>query len=134
MFGVYMFERSSREVYSQRRVIETLKAQLEVELRHQVRARSRGLAEAVSGSQFLVPRMVREQLQEAITRPLCVAAGIPQPSIQNKQREMTAAVLVRSFPEQRQAIVKNETEKVSEPYRTPAGYDFPGLTVNAVAT
>jgi WD40 repeat protein len=39
--------------------------------------RYRGLAEAVSGSQFLVPRMVREQLQEAITRPLCVAAGIP---------------------------------------------------------
>jgi hypothetical protein len=29
--------------------------------------RYRGLAEAVSGSQFLVPRMVREQLQEAIT-------------------------------------------------------------------
>ena len=39
--------------------------------------RYRGLAEAVSGSQFLVPRMVREQLQEAITHPLCVAAGIP---------------------------------------------------------
>jgi hypothetical protein len=39
--------------------------------------RYRGLAETVSGSQFLVPRMVREQLQEAITCPLCVAAGIP---------------------------------------------------------
>jgi len=39
--------------------------------------RYRGLAEAVSGSQFLVPRMVREQLQEAITSPLCVAAAIP---------------------------------------------------------
>ncbi len=38
--------------------------------------RYRGLAEAVSASQFLVPRMVREQLQEAITGPLCVAAGI----------------------------------------------------------
>lgn len=40
--------------------------------------RYRGLAEAVSASQFLVPRMVREQLQEAITGPLCVATGIPR--------------------------------------------------------
>jgi hypothetical protein len=45
-----------------------------------------------------------------------------------------AAVLVTSFPEQQQAIVRNETEKVSEPYRAAGGYDFPGLTVNAVAT
>jgi TPR repeat protein len=39
--------------------------------------RYRGLAEAVSTSQFLVPRMIREQLQMAITGPLCVAASIP---------------------------------------------------------
>ena len=45
-----------------------------------------------------------------------------------------AAVLVRSFPEDRQRTVRDETEKLSEPYRSGQGYDFPGLTVNAVAT
>ncbi|HEY2803474.1 MAG TPA: class I SAM-dependent methyltransferase [Actinomycetota bacterium] len=45
-----------------------------------------------------------------------------------------AAVLVRSFPEEQQRTVRDETERISEPYRTGEGYDFPGLTVNAVAT
>ena len=45
-----------------------------------------------------------------------------------------AAVLVRSFPEEQQRRVHDETEKVSQQYRTAEGYDFPGLTVNAVAT
>jgi SAM-dependent methyltransferase len=45
-----------------------------------------------------------------------------------------AAVLVRSFPADQQETVKKETERISEPYRTESGYDFPGLTVNAVAT
>jgi ubiquinone/menaquinone biosynthesis C-methylase UbiE len=45
-----------------------------------------------------------------------------------------AAVLVRSFPEEQQRRVHDETEKVSEQYRSADGYDFPGLTVNAVAT
>jgi hypothetical protein len=39
--------------------------------------RYRGLAEAVSANQFLVSRMVREQLQLAITGPPCVAVGVP---------------------------------------------------------
>jgi hypothetical protein len=38
--------------------------------------RYRGLAEAVSANQFLVARMVREQLQLAITAPPCVAVGV----------------------------------------------------------
>ena len=45
-----------------------------------------------------------------------------------------AAVLVRGLPDEQQATVKRETERISEPYRTGEGYDFPGLTVNAVAT
>jgi ubiquinone/menaquinone biosynthesis C-methylase UbiE len=45
-----------------------------------------------------------------------------------------AAVLVRSVPEDRQRAVRDETERISEPYRSGDGYDFPGLTVNAVAT
>ncbi len=45
-----------------------------------------------------------------------------------------AAVLVRSFPEDQQRTVRDETEKISEPYRSGEGYDYPGLTVNAVAT
>ena len=45
-----------------------------------------------------------------------------------------AAVLVRSFPEDQQRIVRDETERISEPYRSDDGYDYPGLTVNAVAT
>ena len=44
-----------------------------------------------------------------------------------------AAVLVRNFPEDQQRTVRSETEKISEPYRSGDGYDFPGLTVNAVA-
>jgi ubiquinone/menaquinone biosynthesis C-methylase UbiE len=45
-----------------------------------------------------------------------------------------AAVLVRTFPEDQQRTVRDETERISEPYRSGDGYDFPGLTVNAVAT
>jgi ubiquinone/menaquinone biosynthesis C-methylase UbiE len=44
------------------------------------------------------------------------------------------AVLVQGFPEDQKRTVRDETEKLSEPYRTGGGYDFPGLTVNAVAT
>ncbi|MFL5767933.1 MAG: class I SAM-dependent methyltransferase [Actinomycetota bacterium] len=45
-----------------------------------------------------------------------------------------AAVLVRSVPVDRQRAVRDETERISDPYRSGDGYDFPGLTVNAVAT
>jgi WD40 repeat protein len=57
--------------------------------------RYRGLAEAVSGSQFLVPRMVREQLQEAITSPLCVAAGIPPDQWHHQLPEVVEPALVQ---------------------------------------
>jgi hypothetical protein len=57
--------------------------------------RYRGLAEAVSGSQFLVPRMVREQLQEAITSPLCVAAGIPPEQWRDRWPEVVEPALLQ---------------------------------------
>jgi WD40 repeat protein len=57
--------------------------------------RYRGLAETVSGSQFLVPRMVREQLQEAITRPLCVAAGIPPDQWPDRWPEVVEPALLQ---------------------------------------
>jgi WD40 repeat protein len=57
--------------------------------------RYRGLAEAVSNSHFLVPRMVREQLQEAITRPLCVAADIPADHWSDRWPEVVEPALLQ---------------------------------------
>ena len=43
-----------------------------------------GLPEAVSQSQFLTPRMTREQLKDAITRPLQLFEAVAQPALVNR--------------------------------------------------
>ena len=43
-----------------------------------------GLPEAVSQSQFLTPRMTREQLKDAIVRPLQLFRATPQPALVNR--------------------------------------------------
>lgn len=44
------------------------------------------------------------------------------------------AILLNSFSEEQRTAVRDATEQGAEPFRTDQGYDFPGLTVNAIAS
>jgi ubiquinone/menaquinone biosynthesis C-methylase UbiE len=44
------------------------------------------------------------------------------------------AILLRSFSDEERAAVREATERASEGFRTAQGYDFPGLSVNALAS
>jgi ubiquinone/menaquinone biosynthesis C-methylase UbiE len=44
------------------------------------------------------------------------------------------AMLLRSFSEEDRAAVKEATEQATLDLRTPEGYDFPGLSINALAS
>jgi len=44
------------------------------------------------------------------------------------------AILLRSFPEHQREAVKEATEQATLDLRTPEGYDFPGLSINALAS
>jgi SAM-dependent methyltransferase len=44
------------------------------------------------------------------------------------------AVLLNSFTEEQRTAVRDATEKGSEAFRTESGYDFPGHTLNAIAS
>jgi len=44
------------------------------------------------------------------------------------------AILLRSFSDEERAAVREATERATERFRTSAGYDLPGLSVNALAS
>jgi len=44
------------------------------------------------------------------------------------------SILLQSFPDEQRAAVREATEKAVEQFRSGTGYDFPGVTVNAVAS
>jgi hypothetical protein len=44
------------------------------------------------------------------------------------------AILLRSFSDEERAAVREATERATEGFRIDEGYDFPGLSVNGVAS
>ena len=66
--------------------------------------------------------------------PIGVRTGSTRAKVGPGEFAGAVAILLRSFSDEERASVREATKRATEEFRTGQGYDFPGLSVNALAS
>src|ERR1700751_3221283 len=102
-----------------------------------------GLPEAVSQSQFLTPRMTREQLKDAIVRPLQLFGATPHPALVNRilndvgtdpdSLPLMQNALLRAWPKAKERSEKQPLKSEQRVELTTTDYEKAGGLLKALS-